>query len=157
MRFVPVKTAQQQGLLAVHRMREGFKEELTALINRIRGILAEFGLVYPKSTEALREVLATILEDASNELPDIARLVVQSAHKHWGDLDEQIAWCDERIVGHARSDERAKKVATLMGIGPVTASAVMTAAKRDDRISRWLLQLKERVSEDAHTGQTGDR
>jgi transposase len=54
MRFVPVKTAQQQGQLAVHRLREGLKEERTALINRIRGLLAEFGLTFPQSPEALR-------------------------------------------------------------------------------------------------------
>lgn len=203
MRFVPVKTAQQQGLLAVHRMREGFKEELTALINRIRGILAEFGLVFPQSPEALRKALPEVIEDASNELPGVARLAVQRAHLHWIDLDLQIAWCDERITCYVRSNERAKKAATLLGIGPVTASAlvasvgdfrqfasakqfgawlglvpsqnstggkaclgritkrgddylrtlliqgaksaVMSAGKRDDRISQWLLQLKERV------------
>ena len=54
MRFVPVKTAEQQGQLAVHRLREGYKEERTALINRIRGLLLEFGLVFPKSPEALQ-------------------------------------------------------------------------------------------------------
>jgi len=53
MRFVPVKTAEQQSQLAVHRLRESFKEERTALINRIRGLLAEFGLLFPQSPEAL--------------------------------------------------------------------------------------------------------
>ena len=81
---------------------------------------------------ALSSVDAEILEIMeSDHVPGLAACIVE---------DEQIAWCDERIVGHVRSDERAKKAATLIGIGPVTASAVMTAAKRDDRISRWLLQ-----------------
>ncbi len=203
MRFVPIKTAEQQGQLAVHRLREGFKEERTALINRIRGLLAEFGLVVPQGPEALRHVLADVIEDASNELPGVARLALQRAHLHWIDIELQMAWCDERIASHVRGDERAKKAATLLGIGPITASAlvasvgdfaqfadarqfgawlglvpsqnstggkaslgritkrgddylrtlliqgaksaVMSAGKRSDRISQWLVQLKERV------------
>jgi transposase len=203
MRFVPVKTAEQQAQLSVHRLREGFKEERTALINRVRGLLTEFGLVFPQSPEALRSVLADVIEDASNELPGVARLALQRSHLHWIDLELQLAWCDERIAAHVRSDERAKKAATLLGIGPTTASAlvasvgdfkqfanarqfgawlglvpsqnstggkaslgritkrgddylrtlliqgaksaVMAAGKRSDRISQWLLQLKDRV------------
>lgn len=203
MRFVPVKSAEQQGQLSVHRLREGYKEERTALINRIRGLLAEFGLVFPRSPEALRGVLASVIEDAGNELPGVARLALQRAHLHWIDIELQMAWCDERIANHVRSDERAKKAATLLGVGPTTASAVvasvgelkqfanarqfgawmglvpsqnstggkaklgritkrgddylrtlliqgaksavMSAGKRSDRISRWLVQLKERV------------
>lgn len=203
MRFVPVKTAEQQGQLAVHRLREGLKEERTALINRIRGLLAEFGLVFAQGPDALRLVLAGVIEDASNEIPGVARLALQRAHLHWIDIDLQIAWCDERIATHVRSDARATKAAALLGIGPTTASAlvasvgefgqfanarqfgawlglvpsqnstggkarlggitkrgddylrtlliqgarsaVMSAAKRSDRISQWLVQLKERV------------
>lgn len=203
MRFVPVKSAEQQGQLAVHRLREGFKEERTALINRIRGLLAEFGLVFPQSPDALRQVLAEVLEDGGNELPGVARLALQRAHLHWIEIEVQMAWCDERIASHVRTDDRAKAAATLHGIGPITASAlvasvgdfnqfdnarqfgawlglvpsqnstggkaslgritkrgddylrtllvqgaksaVMNASKRSDRISLWLVQLKERV------------
>jgi transposase len=203
MRFVPVKTAEQQGQLAVHRLREGFKEERTALINRIRGLLAEFGLVFPQSPDALRQVLAAVIEDADNELPGVARLALQRAHLHWIDIELQMSWSDERIAAHVRTDDRAKAAASLQGIGPVTASAlvasvgdfaqfdnarqfgawlglvpsqnstggkaslgritkrgddylrtlliqgaksaVMSAGKRSDRISQWLVQLKERV------------
>jgi transposase len=203
MRFVPVKTAEQQGQLSVHRLREGYKAERTALINRIRGVLAEFGLAFPQSPEVLRRVRAEVLEDASNELTGIARLVLQRVHLHWIDLDLQMKWCDERISAHVRSDERAAKAAALQGVGPIGASAlvasvshfsqfasakqfgawlglvpsqnttggkarlgritkrgddylrtlliqgaksaVMTAGKRSDLISQWLVQLKERV------------
>ena len=203
MRFVPVKTPQQQGELVVHRPREGFKEERTALINRIRGLLVEFGLSFPRSPEALRARLGEVLEDASNELPGVARLALQRAQLHWIDIDIQIAWCDERIAAHVRADERARRAAALLGVGPTIASAivasvgdfaqfanarqfgawlglvpsqnftggkaslgritrrgddylrtlliqgaksaVMTAGKRSDRISQWLVQLKERA------------
>lgn len=203
MRFVPIKTAEQQGQLAVHRLREGYKEERTALINRIRGLLAEFGLVFGQGPEALRSVLAEVVEDAGNELPGVARLALQRAHLHWIEIEGQLSWCEQRIASHVRDDERARKAARLLGVGPITASAlvasvgdfkqfanarqfgawlglvpsqnstggkarlgritkrgddylrtlliqgaksaVMTAGKRSDRISRWLVQLKERA------------
>jgi transposase len=127
MRFVPVKTAQQQALLAVHRLREGYKEERTACINRIRGLLSEFGLVFAQSPDALRLALPEALEDASNELPSLARLALQRAHLQWIEIECHIAWCDERIAAHVRSDAQAKTAATLCGIGPVTASALVAS------------------------------
>lgn len=203
MRFVPAKTVEQQAQLAVHRLREGYKEERTACINRIRGLLAEFGLVFPQSPEALRRALPDALEDADNEMPGMARLALQRAQLQWVELDCHIAWCDERIAAHVRSDEQAQAALQLCGIGPVTASAltasvgdfrqfktaaqfgawlglvpsqnssggkaslggitkrgdeylrtllvqgaksaVMTAHKRSDRISQWLVQLTARV------------
>ncbi len=203
MRFVPVKTPAQQALLAIHRLREGYKEDRTACINRIRGLLTEFGIVFAQSPEALRLGLADVLEDASNELPGIARLALQEARLHWIELECHIASCDERITAHVRSDAQAKAAAQLSGIGPVTASAlvatvgdfkqfksgaqfgswlglvprqnssggrtvlgritkrgddylrtlliqgaksaVMTAHKRSDKVSQWLVQLLARV------------
>jgi transposase len=203
MRFVPVKTADQQGVMSLHRIREGLKEERTACINRIRGVLSEFGLVFAKSPKALRANLADVLEDASNELSATARLVVQHEFEHWRDLDERLLWCDRQIGQHVRSNPDAKRAAKITGIGEIGASAlvtsvgeftqfsngaqfgawlglvpsqnssggkaslgritkrgddylrtlliqgakaaVMSAHKRDDPISRWLVQLKERI------------
>ena len=82
MHFVPVKTPEQQGILCVHRLREGFKEERTACINRIRGLLAEFGIVLPQSPRGLRTYLHDILEDASNDLAGAARIALQRALMH---------------------------------------------------------------------------
>ena len=90
-RFVSIKTIEQQAQLAVHRLREGYKEERTACINRIRGLLAEFGLVFPQSPEALRRELPNVLEDADNELPGVARLALQRAQLQWVELDDHIA------------------------------------------------------------------
>jgi transposase len=203
MRFVPVKTAEQQGQLAIHRLREGYKEERTACINRIRGLLGEFGLSVAQGPAALRLALPNLIEDATNEIPNLARMALQRAYLHWLDIEAQIAWCDERIAAHVRSDDRAGLAAQLIGVGPTTASAlvasvgdfaqfrnarqfgawlglvpsqnstggkaslgritkrgddylrtlliqgaksaVMTAHKRQDRLSQWLVQLKERV------------
>ena len=125
MHFVPVKSIEQQSMLCVHRLREGFKAERTACINRIRGLLAEFGLVFAQSPAALEAVLADVLEDASNEMNALARRVLQRAHEQWRELDAHLAWCDERIAAHAKDNDAVKAAATLIGIGPVTASAAI--------------------------------
>jgi transposase len=124
MRFVPIKSVEQQAVLSVHRLREGYKEERTACVNRIRGLLAEFGLVFARSPEALRIQLADVIEDASNEMPHLARVALQRAQLQWAELDCHVAWCDERIAAHVKMDERAKIATQLVGIGPVTASAL---------------------------------
>ena len=123
MHFVPAKSIDQQSMLCVHRLREGFKAERTACINRIRGLLAEFGLVYAQGPAALDCVLTDVLEDAGNEMNTLARLVIQRAQAQWRELDEHVAWCDARIAAHAKDNPAVKKAATLIGIGPVTASA----------------------------------
>jgi transposase len=125
MRFIPVKSIEQQSMLCVHRLREGLKEDRTACINRIRGLLAEFGLVFAQSPRELRTVLGDVLEDASNELGSLARLTLQRAQAQWHELDEHLAWCDERVAAHGHSNAAVKAAATLLGIGPVTASAVV--------------------------------
>jgi hypothetical protein len=125
MRFIPVKSIEQQSMLCVHRLREGFKEDRTACINRIRGLLAEFGLVFPQSPRELQAVLSDVLEDAGNELGTLARLTLQRAQAQWRELDDHLAWCDERIDAHRRSNPEVQHAATLIGIGPVTASAAI--------------------------------
>ncbi|WP_084151284.1 IS110 family transposase [Azohydromonas australica] len=125
MRFVPVKSVDQQGMMMVHRLREGYKEERTGCISRIRGLLAEFGLVFPQSPEALRRALPDAMEDANSGLPTVARLALQQAQAHWRELEERIAWCDERIAAHVRSSEEAKAAMHLCGVGPIGASALI--------------------------------
>ncbi|QPF76574.1 IS110 family transposase [Roseateles sp. DAIF2] len=143
-RCIAVKTPQQQGWQGIHRLREGYKEERTACINRIRGLLAEFGLVFPQSPDALRRVLSHALEDASNELPGMLRLGLQRAQAHWRLLDEEIAWCDSQVKQHVRQDQAAARAAQLHGVGELTASALVAAVgdmhqfKSARQFSAWL-------------------
>ena len=144
MRYVPTKTVQQQAALSVHRVREGFKTDRTACINRIRGLLAEFGLVYGKSPGVLRAVLADVLEDASNTLTAQARWVLQRAFDQWRELDEHLHWCDQQIGQHVRSSEDARRAATITGIGPIGASALVATVgdfaqfKNGAQFGAWL-------------------
>ena len=123
MRFVPIKTFEQQAVMSLHRVREGLKEERTACINRIRGVLAEHGLVFDKSPKVLRAELADVIEDASNEMTGLARLVVQCTLEHWRELDEHMKWCDQQIGAHVRGSDDAKRAAKITGIGEIGASA----------------------------------
>ena len=202
MNYVPAKSVEQQSMLCVHRLREGYKTDRTACINRIRGLLAEFGLVFAQKPAVLRQALPDVIEDASNELGGLARLGLQRALENWKELDKHLEWCDERIAAHLKTDAQVRQAEQLMGVGPVTASAVvatvgdfrqfkdgaqfgawlgltprqnssggknnlgritkrgdmylrmllvqgaksavMTAHKRDDPISRWVHQLREK-------------
>lgn len=144
MRFVAIKTVAQQGMLSVHRLREGLKEERTACINRIRATLAEFGLVFAQSPKVLRENLSITIENANNELAGIARLVIERAQSQWAELDAHIEWCDQRIGAHIKQDEQAKAATQLLGVGPVTASALIATVgdfkqfKNGAQFGAWL-------------------
>ncbi len=144
MRFVSIKSVSQQGMLCVHRLREGLKEERTACVNRIRGLLAEFGIVVSQSPKVLREALSEIIEDAENELSGLARLVIERAHIQWRELDEHMAWCDARIGAHVKDDAQARAATELTGVGPITASAVVATVgdfkqfKNGAQFGAWL-------------------
>ncbi|MGY4827298.1 IS110 family RNA-guided transposase [Sphaerotilaceae bacterium SBD11-9] len=143
MRFVPVKSVEQQSMLCVHRLREGLKADRTACINRIRGLLLEFGVAVPKGPSELQRQLHGVLEDAGNELGGLARLALQRAQQQWHELDEHLAWCDERIAAH-QVNPAVKKAATLLGIGPVGASAAVATVvdfkqfKNGAQFGAWL-------------------
>ena len=125
MHFVPLKSVEQQSMLCIHRLREGFKTDRTACINRIRGLLAEFGLVFAQKPAVLRQALPDVIEDASNELGGLARLALQRAWEQWQELDTHLQWCDKRIAAHLKDNEQVRQAEQIMGIGPVTASAVV--------------------------------
>jgi len=143
MRFVPAKSVQQQCILTLHRMRQGWMEERTALINRIRGLLAEFGIALPQRTQGLRGI-PEILEDGSNELPGPARVVLMAGWQHLGLLNERVAELDREIRTHAKADERARRIMEMPGVGALTASALVAAVgdarefKNSRQFAAWL-------------------
>jgi transposase len=144
MHFIAVKSAQQQGTLLVHTYREQVKQQRTALINEIRGALMEFGIVLPKTPIQVRLQLHDILEDGSNEMPGLARLVIQRAYRQWMGLDEELAWCNERIAAHIREDENAPELLKMQGFGPIGTSAFIASLgdfkqfKKGEQMGAWL-------------------
>jgi transposase len=125
MRFVPVKSVEQQAMLSVHRLREGVKEDRNACVNRIRGLLLEFGVAIPTGVTALQHRLDEVLEDGANEMNWLARVTLQRAQAQWRQPDEHLAWCDERIAEHSRCNDGVQRARELMGVGPVGASAAV--------------------------------
>jgi transposase len=122
MRFVSVKSAEQQARLAVHRVRQGLQEERTAGLNRLRGLLAEFGRVYRNSAEAALGGAHAALADET--LPATLRRCVERQLAHLCELEAHLADCDREIASDTRDDARAQRVARLSGIGVLTASAL---------------------------------
>ena len=140
MRFVPVKTVDQQGTLCVHRVRRGFIEERTATINRIRGLLSEFGIALPQNANTVRRQAAAALED----LPGWANRAVGDLLSHMHALDLRITEYDAHVKATAQADERARRLMGTPGIGPVTASALVAAVgnahdfKNGRQLAAWL-------------------
>lgn len=124
LRFVAVKSAEQQAHLVVHRLRQGWQEERTAGINRLRGLLAEFGRVYPNSAAAALAGARAALADET--LSATLRRGVGRQLEHLRELNDHLAECDREIAQQARDDPRAVRVARLCGVGALTASAVAT-------------------------------
>ena len=97
MRFVAVKSPAQQALLSVHRARSLLSRQRIDLMNQIRGLLGEFGLIVAQGPSALRKRLPEFLEDADNALPDIAREVFAELYDRWVDLERHLAEYDRRF------------------------------------------------------------
>ena len=140
MRFVPPKSLEQQSQLLVHRARQGFVQQRTATINRIRGLLSEFGIVMPLKAATVRREAMLQLED----LPGWANTVIGDLLSEVGRLDERIAQYDQHIAQIAKESEPARQLMRLPGIGPTTATALVAMVGRGQefkcgrQLSAWL-------------------
>jgi len=144
MRFVPVKNVEQQAVLALHCVRQGFVKARTAQANQIRGLLGEFGLIVPQGIRHIASRVPELIEDASNELPGSFRLLVQRLVDHLKELDRQVDELESQIVKWHRQSDASSKLAKVPGIGPITASALVASigdAKSFDngrQVAAWL-------------------
>jgi len=121
MRFVPPKSIEQQSQLLVHRARQGFVQQRTATINRIRGLLSEFGIVLPLKAATVRREAMRQLED----LPGWANTVIGDLLSEVSRLDERIAQYDHHIDAIAKASAPARQLMQLPGVGPTTATALV--------------------------------
>lgn len=127
MRFVSVKTVEQQDIQATHRIRSELIGQRTAKANQIRGLVAEYGLVAPQRMNHLRAAIPAWLEDAENGLTDRFRRLL---HGLWHDLkalDDRSKELDCEINKIAESDPAAKRLQQLRGVGPMIATALVAA------------------------------
>jgi transposase len=125
MRFVPIKTVEQQAVLTVHRARELLVSERTAVANQIRGLLLEYGVAIAPGIQRLRRELPVVLSVEDEGLPTLARTVVSELQTRLRELDERITGHDRQIAQVARQSEAAKRLMRVEGVGPITATAVV--------------------------------
>src|SRR5438094_4278608 len=125
MRFGAVESVEQQAALCAHRLRQGLVEERTALINRLRGLLTEFGVVAPLSPEKLRRELARCQDPEDPRLPATVRERVSDQLTALDQLEERMSVYAEQIAAQARGSEVAKRLQTIAGVGPTTAAALV--------------------------------
>jgi transposase len=121
-KFVPVKSFEQQGILALHSARTLLAKQQTMLTNAIRALATEFGLTVPQGISKLDELMALVDTDAS--FPEKARQALPGLLDHCHALTESIGTLGAEIVAHARRDATARRLVTIPGIGPITASLI---------------------------------
>jgi transposase len=125
MRFVPVKSVEQQDLQTLHRTRERVITTRTALINHLRGLLAEYGIVLPQGPWRLVAQAPAAIAEA--DLTDLARGIFKDLLDQLSDLDDRLKKLDQRLAAICRSNDACRRLATLPGVGPVIATALVSA------------------------------
>jgi transposase len=122
MRFVAVKTTEQQDVQALHRLRERRLQDRTALCNRLRGLLAEYGLILPQGVNLLRRRLPELLEDGENGLSDLFRQLLAQGYQQLQELDRHIEFYTWEMKRQSQQDEACRRLQTIPGYGPIVAS-----------------------------------
>lgn len=144
MRFVSVKTIAQQDLQAIHRIRSELVRQRTAKANQIRGLLAEYGIVVGRQVATLRRALPELLENAENGLSFDFRALLDDLRQDLIRLDEREEEMSQKIHTLANSIPAAKRLQSIPGIGPISATAIVCAVgdgkqfKRGRDLAAWL-------------------
>ena len=144
MRFVPIKSLEQQDIQNIHRQRERLKKERTALVNQIRGLLAEYGIVIRQGVTSVRRELPLVIEDAENGLTVMSRELFSELFDELCSVDERLIGCDQRIKTLNQENELCQRLEEMLGVGPITASALYAAGgdgkdfKNGRHFSAWL-------------------
>ena len=144
MRYVPVKSKEQQAALALHRVRQGFVTARTAQVNQIRGLLGEFGIVLRKGISSINRQVPEILEDGENSLTGSSRELFQRLFQHFRELDRQVRELEVAIQAWHRQNEECERLEKVPGIGPITATALVAtvgdarAFRSGRQMAAWL-------------------
>lgn len=144
MRFVGIKSIEQQSILCLHRAREGFVKQRSATANQIRGLLAEFGLVLPQGIQHVRTRVPALLEQATERLPGCFLELIRTLVDHLRHLDEHVKGLEREIVRWHRADPISQRLEQIPGIGPITASALAASVgdpklfKNGRQLAAWL-------------------
>jgi transposase len=133
MRFVPIKSAADQAIASVHRVRERLIGQRTMVQNMLRGQLAEFGIVAAKGAWHAKELLARL--DDPGSVPEALRQVLLGLRPVLAELDRQIAAIDARIMAWHKASQRSQDLATIPGFGPILSSAMAVRVAQPERFA----------------------
>jgi transposase len=145
MRFVPVKTEEQQSTLVIHRVRETLVAQKTQLINALRAHLAEFGIVAPQGAGKVPQLTAVVADLEDTRVPALARSVLQGLVDQLRDTERRVEDLDARLAEQAREDKVCQRLMTIPGIGPITATALAatvgdaTVFESGRHLAAWLV------------------
>jgi len=144
MRFVPIKSVDQHGVLSLHRARSGFVKSRTAQANQIRGLLGEFGIVLPQGIVHVAQCLPDIIEDSENGLPVVFRELLLRLRSHLLELNRQVQELEDQIGAWHKNNEDSQRLANIPGVGVLTASALVASIgdarcfKNGRELAAWL-------------------
>ena len=127
MRFVKPKSVEQQDVQLLHRMRERLTKQSTALINQVRGMLAEYGIVITKSKSAFKAQLPDILVDEANMLTIKGKAIFYQLYDEVIDIEKRLKSCDTQVLNETHNNVICQRLQTIPGVGPVTATAIYAA------------------------------
>lgn len=161
MRFVAIKSAAQQAILAVHRARQSMVKARTAQANQIRGLLGEYGIVIPQGMAAIGQRLPEVMEDGQNELPGEFRQLLAGLQENLEHLQRQVEQLEGNIQRWHRDSAASQRVAAIPGIGALGASAfVATLGEAQSfsngrQVSAWLGMVPKQCSSGGKTTLLG--
>ena len=124
MRFVPIKTEEQQAALMLHKARDLLIRQQTMLINAIRGPMAELGMIAPQGFTKIKDLIAVIQDSEDQSIPALARVALQSLVRQMQSLTGEVEALDRKIKAWHKTNETSRRLATIPGIGFLTASAI---------------------------------
>jgi transposase len=124
MRFVAVKSEEQQSTLAIHRVRETLVAQKTQLINALRAHLAKFGITAPQGAGKVSQLTAVLADLEDTRVPALARSVLQGLVDQLRDTERRVDDLDARLAEQAQEDKVCQRLMTVPGIGPITATAL---------------------------------
>jgi transposase len=132
MRFVPVKTVEQQSVMVLHRTRLLLMRQRVRLSNAIRGHMAEYGIVAPIGREGLQRLIEMIVDESDERVPPLARGCLRLLVTQLQLVDAQALETDRQIKASARSTEVGRRLMEIPGVGPVLASAIVASVADPD-------------------------
>jgi transposase len=144
MRCVSLKTPEQLELQAIHRVRDRLITERTAVVNQMRALLLENGIVVPVGRKVFANRFPEILEDAENGLSPRLRVLLDRLRDRWRSLDTEIDDMTQLLTDHAKQSPICQRITSVPGIGPIVATAMIaavgdaTAFKSGRDMAAWL-------------------